>query len=48
MDYVQIASQLLVAALLPVVASIVFYFAEKRTAYGKLSYWTRQIITGIV
>lgn len=39
---------LAVAALLPVVSSVLFHFLEKFTSFKKLKYWPKQIILGIV
>lgn len=40
--------QLIGATLLPVVVASVLYVLEKKTKYGKLNYWWRQTITGIL
>lgn len=37
-----------IAALIPVVASVIFYLLEEKTAFKKLPYWARQLIIGIV
>ncbi len=39
--------KLSIAALLPVIASILFYLLEKRTEFGKRSFMFRQIIIGL-
>ena len=39
---------LVIAALLPAVAGVGFYLLEKKTPFGKLGYWVRQIVIGIV
>ncbi len=39
---------LIIASLLPMVACIGFYLLEKKTPFGKLRYFVRQIIIGVV
>ncbi len=45
---VSVVLQFLVATLLPVVAAVFFYFMEKETKFGGLSYITRQVVIGLV
>jgi len=39
---------LTLAALIPVIASLLFYYADKKTSFGKISYLLKQIIIGVV
>ena len=40
--------QFAVATLLPVIASVVLTLLDQRTSFGKLGYWTKQLIFGLV
>lgn len=40
--------KLIAATLLPVLLSVVLYFAEKKTRFGKANYWVRQAVIGIL
>lgn len=46
-DFVTII-KLAVATLLPVVLSVVLYFAERKTKFGKANYWVRQAVIGVL
>lgn len=39
---------LVAATLLPVVLSVVLYFAERKTKFGKANYWVRQAVIGVL
>ncbi|MBO4264761.1 MAG: SpoIIE family protein phosphatase [Clostridia bacterium] len=39
--------RLAAATLLPVFATAIFYILEKKTAFGRINYWVRQIIVGV-
>ncbi len=39
---------LIVAGLLPVIGCAVFSLLEKKTPFGKLAYWIRQAVIGVV
>ena len=46
-DFITI-SKLAAATLLPVVLALVLYWAERRTRFGKVNYWVRQAIIGVL
>lgn len=46
-DFVTII-KLTAATLLPVALSAVIYFAERKTKFGKLNYWVRQAVVGVL
>ncbi len=40
--------KLVAATLLPVLLSVVLYFAERKTKFGKTNYWVRQAVIGVL
>ena len=38
---------LIVSSILPILLSVVFYLADKKTSFRKISYWQKQIIIGV-
>lgn len=40
--------KLIISSILPIMFSLIFYRAEKKTSFSKISYWKKQLIIGIV
>ena len=40
--------KLIISSILPIIFSMIFYRAEKKTNFSKISYWKKQLIIGIV
>lgn len=40
--------KLIISSILPIMFSLIFYQAEKKTSFSKISYWKKQLIIGIV
>ena len=41
-------TKLCIAALLPVIATVILYYVDKKTPFGKLNYYVRQTVFGII
>ena len=39
--------KLISISVLPVIISVIFYCAEKKTGFTKISYWKKQLIIGV-
>lgn len=46
-DFITI-TKLIAATLLPVFLSVILYFAERKTKFGKTNYWVRQALIGLL
>lgn len=40
--------KLIISSILPIIFSVIFYQAEKKTSFRKITYWQKQLIIGIV
>lgn len=40
--------KLIISSILPIIFSMIFYRAEKKTNFSKISYWKKQLIIGVV
>ncbi|MGN1432452.1 MAG: SpoIIE family protein phosphatase [Ruminococcus sp.] len=40
--------KLIISLILPIIFSVIFYLAEKKTSFKKITYWQKQLIIGVV
>ena len=40
--------KLIISSILPIIFSVIFYQAEKKTSFRKITYWQKQLIIGVV
>lgn len=40
--------KLIISSILPIIFSVIFYQAEKKTSFRKITYWKKQLIIGVV
>lgn len=40
--------ELIISSILPIIFSVIFYQAEKKTCFRKITYWQKQLIIGVV
>lgn len=40
--------ELIISSILPIIFSVIFYQAEKKTSFRKITYWQKQLIIGVV
>lgn len=40
--------KLIISSILPIMFSVIFYLAEKKTSFRKITYWQKQLIIGVV
>lgn len=40
--------KLIISSIMPIIFSVIFYRADKKTTFGKMSYWQKQFIIGVV
>lgn len=40
--------KLIISSILPIIFSVIFYQAEKKTSFRKITYWQKQLIIGLV
>lgn len=40
--------KLIISSIIPIIFSVIFYRADKKTNFGKMSYWQKQFIIGVV
>lgn len=40
--------KIIISSILPIIFSVIFYLAEKKTSFRKITYWQKQLIIGVV